>query len=122
MKSKLEGIPRYSSEATTVPAEFFNLVKLALLRLKSPIEFSIPDLKNIEILLDEETWICFDSSLNDIPILAWTDFEIAHRETLHEPISCQLYCYHMHAKKILDKVMQETHSILDARLHKNDDN
>jgi len=121
MKSKLDGIPRYSSGAATLPAVLFNLVRLALLRLGNPLEFSIPGLKNIEVILDEETWICFDSSLNDIPVLAWTDFEIAHRENLHEPIACQLLFYHIHAKKIIDKVTEEIQSILDSRIHKNDD-
>lgn len=117
MKSRLEGIPRYSTETTTVPAALFNIVRLALLRLKNPLEIDIPELKNLVILLDEETWICIDTSLNDIPVLAWIDFEITHRKSLHEPIACQLCFYHMHADKIIDKVTQALQSILDERLH-----
>lgn len=120
MKSKLDGIPRYSSEKTTIPAALYNIVRLALLRLEDPIRFPLPSLKNIEMILDDETWICLDSSLNDIPVLAWTDFEVTHRENLHEPINCQLLFYHQHADKIVDAVIYEVKSILDSRLHQND--
>jgi len=117
MKSKLEGIPRFSTTTTTVAAKLYNIVRLGVLRLGSPLEFSIPELKNLELILDKETWICFDSSLNDIPVLAWTDFETGYRENLNEPIACQLLFYHIHANKIIDIVTQKIYANLDSRLH-----
>ena len=117
MKKRLEGLPRYSSEKTSVPAELFNLVRLSLVRLGSPLQFPVPGLKNIEIVLDAETWICFDSSLNDIPVLAWTEFEASHRDSLVEPIACQYYTYHVHADKIFDAVVKYLADYLDERLH-----
>ena len=117
MKRKLEGLPRYSSESTTVPAELFNLVRLALMRLGNPLRFPITGLKNLEIMLDDETWICVDSSLNDIPVLAWTEFEASHRDSLVEPISCQYYTYHAHADKIFDTVVEYMADYLDSKLH-----
>ena len=117
MKKKLEDLPRYSSEKTSVPAELFNLVRLSLVRLESSLRFPVPGLKNIEMMLDNETWICIDSSLNDIPIMAWTEFESSHRDSLVEPIACQYYTYHVHADKIFDKVVGYMADYLDARLH-----
>ena len=117
MKKRLDGLPRFSSEKTSVPAELFNLVRLALVRLGSPLQFPVPGLKNIEITLDAETWVCSDSSLNDIPILAWTEFEASHRESLVEPIICQYYTYHIHADKIFDTVVEYLADYLDEKLH-----
>lgn len=117
MKSRLEGIPRYSSEATEVPAGLFNEIRLSLLRLGESIRFPIPGLRSLEILLDKETWIVVDASLNDVPILAWIDFETEHRSALHEPVKCKLYSYHAHTDVILDTVMRELHKELDQRLH-----
>jgi len=117
MKKKLEGLPRYSSENTTVPAELFNLVRLALMRLENPMRFPVPGLKHIEVLLDNETWICVDSSLNDIPVLAWTEFEASHRDSLVDPIACLYYTYHAHADKIFDSVVDYMADYLDGKLH-----
>jgi hypothetical protein len=47
-----------------------------------------------------------DHDMNDIPILAWTDFQVEGRSALHEPIPCQLKTYHMHAKVILERVSE----------------
>lgn len=117
MKSKLEGLPRYSSETTSVPAELFNLVRLALIRLGNPLRFSVKGLKDLDLMLDNETWICVDSSLNDIPVLAWTEFEAGHRESLVEPIACRYYTYHAHADKIFDTVVEFMADYLDEKLH-----
>lgn len=119
MKKRLEGLPRYSESSTTVPAELFNTVKLALLRLSNPLRFAIPGLRNIELILDDEAWVCFDNSLNDMPILAWTEFKIEHRDSLVEPIPCEFYTYHAHAEVILDTVTSYIMEHLDEELHSN---
>lgn len=119
MKSRLEGIPPYSTEASTIPAALFNEVRLAILRLDKSLNFPIPGLRTLELILDEEAWIVIDASLNEIPVLAWTDFETRDRSNLHQPISCRLITYHAHAKLILEKVKQAIHKELDMRLHKN---
>lgn len=117
MKSKLEGIPRYSSRSTDVPAALFNEIRLSILRLDESIRFPIPGLRSLEVILDKETWIVVDASLNDVPVLAWVDFETEHRSNLHEPIKCKLYTYHAHTDVIMDTVMRELHRELDRRLH-----
>lgn len=117
MKSKLEGIPRYSSGHTSIPAALYNEIRLSLIRLGESIRFALPGLRHLEIILDKETWIVVDSSLNDIPVIAWLDFETEHRAALHEPVNCKLYTYHAHTDVIMDAVMRELHKELDRRLH-----
>ena len=117
MRSRLEGIPRYSSDTAEIPAALFNEIRLALIRLDKSIRFPIPRLRNLEIILDKETWIVVDSSLNDVPIVAWLDFDTSHRDALHQPIQCKVYSYHAHADIIIETVLEELHKELDKRLH-----
>ena len=115
MKSYLADIPVYERLKTTVSAEHFNLVKIALKRLGSPIRLELPKLRTLDFLLDEETWIIVDRSLNDIPVMAWLDFETKNR-SLHEPLNCTLNLYHAHANIIKPRVIEAMTLLLGEQL------
>ena len=117
MSSRLDGVPRYKTLTTSVPAALFNEVRLALLRLQDSIRFPVKGLRSLYVILDKDAWIVVDAGLNDVPVLAWTEFECEHRDNLHEPIKCKLYMYHAHADIIIDAVMDKIHKELDVRLH-----
>ncbi len=117
VRSRLNDLPRYSSSVYVMPAQRFNQVRLALLRLGEPIRFALPGLRTLEMVLEHDGWICIDAGLNDFPVLAWVDFEDAHREALHMPIPCKLYTYHAHAAVIEDRVLDAISDFVDARLH-----
>jgi len=117
VRSRLEDLPRYSSRMYSMPAARFNQVRLALLRLGEPIRFSLPGLRTLEMVLEHDAWICVDSGLSDFPVLAWVDFEVAHRDALHEPVSCKLYSYHAHADVIEDRVLDAIANYAGTRLH-----
>ena len=105
MKSYLTDIPVYETLKTAVSAEHFNLVQIALKRLGSPIRLELPRLRTLDFLLDQETWIIVVRSLNDIPVMAWLDFETKDRG-LHEPLNCTLNLYHAHANIIHTRVIE----------------
>ncbi|NNF96518.1 MAG: hypothetical protein HKM94_06295 [Halobacteria archaeon] len=115
MKSYLDDIPVYESIQTTVSAEHFNLVQIALKRLGSPIRFELPKLRTLDFLLDEETWIIVDRSLNDIPVMAWLNFETKDR-SLHEALNCTLNLYHAHANIIHPRVIEAMTLLLGEQL------
>ena len=115
MKSYLDDIPVYDSAQTTVSAEHFNLVQIALKRLGSPIRLVLPKMRTLDFMLDEETWIIVDRSLNDIPVMAWLDFEKQDR-SLHEPIKCTLNMYHAHAHIIQPRVIEAMTLLLGEQL------
>ncbi len=117
MKTRIESLPRYQTTDSDIAAPLLNLVKLALLRIKCPLRFSIHGLHNIDIILDHEYWVCTDSSLNDIPVFAWTEFETAGRSDLHMPICCKLYSFHAQAELIVDIVKDEIQTQLNGLLH-----
>lgn len=116
MKSELSTLPRYSSERTTVDAEVFNPVRLALLRLGSPQRIPLPKLRTLAVILDEETWICRDTGLNDVPILAWLDFEASGRTNLNDPVPCLCYAYHAHADRVRPQVLETVAATMRDRL------
>lgn len=106
MSRHLDDIPVYEQTETTVTAALFNRVQIALNRLGEPLEIPLTGLRSLELVLDREAWVVIDRSLNDMPVLAWTDFQCASRSALHEPIRCWSKTYHIHAPVILQRVTE----------------
>ena len=96
-------------------AEHFNLVLIALKRLGSPIRLELPKLRTLDFLLDEDTWIIVDRSLNDITVMARLDIETKNRG-LHEPIKCTLNMYHAHAYIIHPREIEAMTLLLGEQL------
>ena len=115
MKSYLTDIPVFQKLKTAVSAEHFNLVQIALKRLGSPIRLELPKLRTLDFLLDQETWIIVDRSLNDIPVMAWLDFETKDRG-LHEPLNCTQNLNHAQANIIHPRVIEAMTLLLGEQL------
>lgn len=116
MPSRLDDLPVFEIRQVTIRAEDYNLVQIALKRLGTPLRIELPGLRTLDLVLEKDTWIVIDRSLNDIPVLAWLDFHTAHRQALHEAITCERRSYHTHALLIIDKVIEAMHLILGERL------
>jgi hypothetical protein len=116
MNPRLIDIPVYSSTATSVPAPFFNRARLAVLRLGAPLFLHLKPLKHLGLVIEDDAWIVVDEVLNEYPIVAWVDFRIDHRDTLHEPIACRLLHYHEHAGRIVDTALKTMDAMLAERL------
>jgi hypothetical protein len=116
MRSRLDDLPVFETRQVHIPAEEYNLVQIALNRLGNPLRIELPRLRTLDLLLEKDAWIVVDRSLNDIPVVAWIDFIVAHRENLHEPVACERRTYHTHALIIVDKVIEAMHQILGERL------
>jgi hypothetical protein len=116
MRIDLADLPRYSSADQEMDAALYNRVRIALRRLGNPLRFPLPLLRHLDMILDEETWIVVDASLNDMPVMAWLEFHAEHREALHTPIPCRLYTYHCHADVIRPQVLETVADELARRL------
>ena len=115
MMWRLKEIPKYSSSGTTVSAAQYNTIRLALRRLSDNLRFPLDGLSHIDMIIDNDSWVCVDRTLNDLPIVAWTDFGEGPRG-LHEPINCQLHYYHFCAGKIARSALIETKAALEAHM------
>lgn len=116
MRSRLDDLPVFDTRQVSVPAAEYNLVQIALKRLENPIRIELPSLRTLDLILETDAWIVVDRSLNDIPVIAWIDFNVAHRQNLHEPVTCERRTYHTHALLIVDKVNEAMYQILTHKL------
>ena len=109
-------VPILSSRQTTVTANYYNHVQLALKRLGKHIRFRIPKLKHLDLILQKDAWVVVDRALNDVPIIAWTSFQVDHRENLHEPIRCELRTWHMAAAMVRNRTLEAMEIMLGEAL------
>lgn len=116
MVSRLDGVPVYEQWRASLAAADFNRVQLALKRLGEPLRITLANLRNLELVLDHDAWIVVDRGLNEIPVLAWTDFQMEGRAALHEPIPCVVKSYHAHSALIRERVLSLMRQALAQRL------
>lgn len=116
MYSRLDKVPVYEYRDGEIPANYYNHVQVALKRLGEELRFPIPKLKHLDLMLQKDAWIIVDRVLNDVPVVAWTDFQTDHRTTLHEPIKCRIRLYHAHGAIIMQRTLEAMELILGEML------
>ena len=116
MMWRLREMPRYSTEESSVEARHYNQIRLALQRLPGPIRLKLTGLPHIDMVIDNDSWVCVDTSLNDLPVVAWTDFNTKTRQGLHQPIQCKLHYFHYKAGLLAIKALNTTAALLAERL------
>lgn len=99
-------VPQLSSRPGKVNALYYNHVQTALKSLGDQIRLKIPKLKHLDLILQKDAWVIVDTVLNDIPIAAWTNFNTSHRESLHEPIQCEIRFFHYAATMVLNRTLE----------------
>jgi hypothetical protein len=114
-KSRLNEIPTLRLLSGTVAVTRYNRVRLALKRLENPMRIELPGLRSLDFILEDQVWAIVDRNLNDIPVIAWTDFK--PRASLHEPVHCTLRIYHLHADAIVEQALEKLDTILENKLN-----
>lgn len=100
-----------------MPAEHYNRVRLALKRLSNPLMVELTPMRQLKIILLDQYWLCFDFCMNDMPVLAWTEFKTSGRSALNEPVECELRLYHCHAGMVMGEVLETLSHSLETMLH-----
>ncbi len=109
-------MPSLLSSQGQVKALYYNHVQTALKRLNEKLRYSIPKLKNLDLILQKDAWIVVDTMLNDMPVIAWTQFQVEHRESLHQAVSCEIRFFHYAADMILDRTLEAMELLLGEEL------
>jgi len=109
-------VPLLHNRESKVEAAYYNEVQTALKKLGPQIRFKIPKLKHLDLILQKKAWIVVDRALSDFPILAWTDFQIEGRESLLEPIKCEVPIFHFAASMILRRTLEAMDLMLGEQL------
>jgi len=116
MYRRHEEIPVYRQYLTSVAAQHYNRVLLALKRLSGELRLPLPGLRTLDLILRKDAWVVVDRALGDLPVIAWSDFESAGRSALHLPIGCRVRLFHAHAERIVAQAMGGMEALLDERL------
>jgi len=105
----------------SIEAAIYNHVRLALRRLGSPLRVAVPGHRGLEIILDDHHWLCVDANAEDQPVMAWLDFDVHHRDNLHEPVSCTLELYHRYAGLVMGSALDSLDETLSDQLKQHPD-
>ena len=115
--SRVADVPVYQQREAEVCAELYNLWRRAKLHFDVPIRLPLAELSGFVLILEENEWVCADETLNDLPVLAWVEFDDQGRDALHMPVKCKLNFYHFAASRIRAQVLVMMAEILEQRLH-----
>jgi hypothetical protein len=115
--SRTADVPYCAQREDEVDARLYNLWRRAKRHFTMPMRLPLEDYSGFVMILEENEWVCADENQNDIPILAWIEFEDEGRDALHLPVKCKLNYYHFAASKIRAHSLELVESDLEKILH-----
>ena len=115
--SRTADVPYYEQREDEVDAKLYNLWRRAKHRFTMPMRLPLEGYKGLVLILENDEWVCADKSLNDMPVIAWVDFEDQGREALHLPVKYKLNYYHYAASKIRAHTLHLMQLELENSLH-----
>lgn len=114
--SRLDEVPYYAQRADRLDAPLYNLWRRARLHLRLPIRIPLPEQAGVVMIVEAQALICANARQNDLPILAWVEFEDRHRTALHTPVPCKLNYYHFAASRYRARALTAMAEELARRL------
>ncbi len=99
-----------------IDASCYNAIRLALRRIANPLRVDLARHRGLSVILDNQVWFCVDGLHEDMPVLAWRDFEVRERNSLQEAVNCRLYLYHTHAGLIMGSALEALESAIREAL------
>lgn len=115
MADHFRDIPPLRTLPYMMPAAHYNPVKLALLRLGSPLELELPKL-GLALVLDRRFWLGLSLWQELLPMIEWTRFDTRGRRGLDQPVACELRFYHVHAGLLVRPALEALDEALRERL------
>jgi len=116
MSTRIDNVPKLRTVPASINAELYNLIKLATIRIETPLRVRLPGLRTIDMVINKNTWVCLDRAMYDLPALAWTNINEERRDGLHKPVECQLHYYHIHANISASKILDSLYAVLEEML------
>lgn len=114
--SRVGDMPIFAQRDGEVSAKLYNLWRRAKLHFDLPLRIELEDYYGFIIILEEHEWVVADEKENDLPILAWVEFEDQGRNALHVPVKCKLNFYHFAASRIRAHSLELMETALDKKL------
>lgn len=108
--------PALRAMPQSIEASICNHVRLALRRIGCPLRVEVPGHRGLEVIRDDDVWLCVDANADDQPVLAWRAFSGHGRDNLHEPVTCSLELYHRYAGLVMGSALDALDEAVSARL------
>ncbi|HEY9164279.1 MAG TPA: hypothetical protein VIN57_06680 [Magnetovibrio sp.] len=121
MYTRHNEVPTLSTWPDKIAAAHYNVVHRALIHRPQGIRLSLPGLKTLELILQQDAWIIVDRAFNDIPVAAWTNIVADRNRALSDPVSCELRFFHGHAAMITKQVLNLMDQLLSEQLKEGDE-
>jgi hypothetical protein len=118
MDKRLRDMPVMAQRDDQIDARYYNIWRRARSRWGAPMRVPLPGLKEINMILSDEYWVCIDTVRYDSPIIAWVDLEDGNRDAMHLPINCHLNYYHFAASAIRARSLEVIEQVMSERLRK----
>ena len=119
--SRIADVPYCAQRDAEIDAILYNLWRRAKLHFSMPLRLPLVDYSGFVMVLEENEWVCVDERQNDLPILAWVEFEDQGRDALHLPVKCKLNYYHFAASKVRAHSLELMQKELENRLQEDDE-
>ncbi|MES9958838.1 MAG: hypothetical protein ABW089_00265 [Sedimenticola sp.] len=116
--SRVTDVPVYVQREAELPSSLYNLWRRARNRLTLPVRFPLDDHHGMVMIVEENELVCVNELQNDLPYLAWVEFDDKGRDALHTPVKCKLNYYHYAASKFRAKSLEQMQRGLDQLLSK----
>jgi len=117
--NNLREIPPLREFPKMVDAPCFNAVRVALLRLGSPLRIEL-ERPRLLMLIDGQHWVAVSPWDEYMPLLLWKDFDLGQRANLHESVRCTLALFDHRAGLVMGTALDALYSELRAQLSPTD--
>ena len=114
--SRVGDMPVYQQRDDEVSAKLYNLWRRAKLHFDLPLRIPLEDYRGFIMLLEEHEWVVVNERQNDLPVIAWVEFEDQGRDALHVPVKCKLNYYHFAASKVRAHSLELMEETLEQKL------
>ncbi len=114
--SRIDEVPCFARRDEKLDAALYNLWRRARLHGLLPLRIPLPEQAGVVMIVEERQLICANARQNDLPILAWVDFEDQERSALHTPVPCKLNYYHFAASRYRARALAAMAEELERRL------
>lgn len=108
-------MPALEAYPHRVPARTYNAWRRYALRHGPAVRVELRDVPPMAVEVEGDKWVCVDVSLNDAPVIAWSEFLSSDR-TLVDPVPCVVTHFHFGASAIRDRVLADLAIELEARI------
>jgi hypothetical protein len=114
--SRVRDVPVYQQRDDEVTARLYNLWRRAKLHFDLPLRIPLEGYRGLVMLLEEHEWVIVNERQNDLPVIAWVEFEDQGRDALHVPVKCKLNFYHFAASKVRAHSLELMEEALEHKL------